>query len=275
MCEIEKLNLQLFAGEGGGGDGGAASGGTGDAGANGSVPGEQTKASWDQLMEDPDYKAASDKAIEKAVKDRLKKANASAAAQKPIMERLAKQYGVAADDYQALSDAMDADAMDWEALALEKGTTVEAAKREYQTEQRATRAEQQLEALRSQEQSRQQMADLLNQAEQVKAIYPGFDLDAEMNNENFVRLVANHVPVQTAFEVAHHSEIVGGAIQAAAQDTRQKIAQSLQSRSARPREGAMGGKPASTVNLSVAGMSKAEKDAFRAAVRRGEAPWRK
>lgn len=87
-----------------------------------------------------------------------------------------------------------------------------------------------------QEQGRREWAALMDKANEVRQIYPDFDLESEMMDEGFGRLVAVGVPLQTAYEVTHKDDILRSGMQYAVQNTSRKLANSIRA-GARPTEG--------------------------------------
>lgn len=57
---------------------------------------------------------------------------------------------------------------------------------------------------------------MISEADEVKAIYPSFDLERECENSKFPALIAAGIGVRGAYEAIHHDEIVAGAMQYAA-----------------------------------------------------------
>jgi hypothetical protein len=98
---------------------------------------------------------------------------------------------------------------------------------------------QRMQAERMQEQALQNhFQRLVEQGEQVKQMYPGFDLRAEMQNPQFVELTRPgvNVDVMTAYRVVHNDEIVGGAMQVSAQKTAEKLSNAMRANASRPTE---------------------------------------
>lgn len=290
--DIIRLNLQLFAdGGGAGADGGA------DAGPQGVTPGDaageneknaaqeaapaaekQKQPSFDDLLKNnPEYKAAYDGKVQKAIQGRFAKQRQTEETLqqiRPMLEMLAGKYGVNPDkdgnyDITRLASAVEEDDAFYEQEAAEMGLSVEALKRMRKMERENSQLRKAMEQKQQQEQRAKEWNGILRQAEQTKEVYPGFDLDQEMANPQFGRLVANGVPVRTAYEVIHRDAIMGGAMQQVAQQTAQKVANAVQANAKRPAESGMGGGPAATHWQDPTKLTKQDREEIRKQVRLG------
>lgn len=113
-------------------------------------------------------------------------------------------------------------------------------------------------------------ADWMAQAEQLKQLYPDFDLRSELQDPRFRQLLRSRVDLQTAFEVIHNREIIPAMMQYAAQVVEQRLASSLRSGRDRPVENGIRSGGAVMLSSNAAHMSRQEyRDACRR-VERGE-----
>lgn len=78
------------------------------------------------------------------------------------------------------------------------------------------------------------------QAEQAKKLFPSLDLNVEMSNPDFARLIRAHVPVETAYKVIHADEITAAMMQHTAQQQAMAISNTIQAGQARPSENGLG-----------------------------------
>lgn len=282
MHDYKLLNLQLLAD---GGDGGASGGIGADAGPVSGNPGtdnqeqEPQKASFEQLLKsNPDYKAAYDAKLTKALEGRFAKQKTIEDRQKkldPIMDVLAGKYGLSRGDdgydLEALSKAIDEDKSYYEEEALRRGMSVEELKRFKHLERENDQFRRTMEERERQEASQKAWGKVMQQAEEAKQVYPSLDIDAEMQNPGFGRLVAAGVPVRTAYEVVHRDEIMGGAMQYTAQQTAQKISNAVAAGARRPNEGGMGAGSSAETKMDPAKLTKEQRAEIRKRVLRGEA----
>lgn len=246
------LNLQLFGEEGSAETGDianpAAEVSEGDGVATN--PEEQPVATaedeWDTLINGK-YKEQYGKAVKDAVNKRFKNQKdlqGQIDAIDPIIRAIAQRYDIQADangsiPIQALSDKVLNDNAMYEQEAFERGMSVEDLKQMKALE----RENAQLRRSTQQSQEEREWDNLVAQGEELKAMYPSFDMDTEMLNPEFGKSLAFFKssgiysdPVRRAYELVHRDEIMGGAMQYAVQQTQQKISNSIQSGMARPQE---------------------------------------
>ena len=211
--------------------------------------------------------------VQAAVQDRFKnQADANAQLQKlqPALEVLMKKAGSEnIDDF--VNAIMDDDSL-YEEEAEAAGMTVEG----YKTFKQMQDENQRMKAREAQEQQeiilRQHFQSLANQAEDMKKIFPNFDLKTEMANETFRRLVAPNsgLKVSDAYFAVHHSELEPQAMAYGFQRAQQQMSQTLQANRARPVEGAMKtGQPAD-VAVDPRSMTREERQRLIERTRRGE-----
>ena len=100
--------------------------------------------------------------------------------------------------------------------------------------------------------------DLLARAEAVRDRYPDFDLDRELEDPAFARLLNSGVDPRTAYEVVHHRELTGRAAR-------------LAENAARPQENGLGaGSPAAVAKPDPKALTRAERKLLRRRAARGE-----
>lgn len=188
----------------------------------------------------------------------------------PVREILADKYGVDPNDPQAILKALDEDESFYEAEAAESGQTVQQIKenRKMKRENAALRA--QLEQVNTQKQANELLASWQQQGEEVKKIYPGFDLQAELQNPMFRELLKSNIPIRTAFEVIHKDEIIPAAMQYTAKQVEQKVANSVRAGQMRPAEGAMGSASPAQHRVDVSKLTKAQVEEYNRRAARGE-----
>ena len=235
------------------------------------------RMSWDEIMADPEY----NKQMQMVVQSRLRNAKAaeeSLAKLTPALEVLARRHGLDAAnmDYEAIAKAINDDDAYYEDLALEKGVTLETAKRIDQQER--DHARQLREEARNLEQQklRNHFVKLEQQGESLSKVFPSFDLRKELQNPVFARMVGPNVgvSVEDAYYAVHRKEIDAARSQVIAQQTTQMISNSIQAGSRRPDENGTSGQSASVTTFDYSKATKAQRDALKreiyAAKARGE-----
>lgn len=197
-------------------------------GAEGENPPQQQeqkqKPTWRELMQDPDYNAEMNKTVQRRV-SKFKATSEAMEKLSPALEMLAKHYGMDPErmDYDALArSVMDDDAY-YQQRALDMGVSVDVAKK-LDAAERLEEARRRDEAMNEQDrQIRAHFADLEAQAAKLREKYPGFDLQQEMQNDNFARLTVpgSGLSVEDAYFAVHREEIM--------EQTRQQIAAGISS----------------------------------------------
>ena len=220
-----------------------------------------------------EYKDLYDAKVQDTIQKRLKNSAETVNrynALTPVLQMLGDKYGVDANDADALSKAIEEDSSFYEDEAMEKGLTVEQLKeiKKMERENNALRAE--MQERQTREQADALYADWMGQAEQVKQVYPGFDLEGEMQNEQFRNLLRSNVPIKTAYEVIHKDEILPAAMQFTAKKVSEKITNSIKAGQNRPAEGAMGAGSSVVVKSDVSQLTKADIEEINRRVARGE-----
>lgn len=254
------MDLQLFAE-------GAEAGVTGADAASQSPAGEQATPDA-QVEEKPrdlaadfetlirgEYKDQYNKRVQDTVKRRMKgtqetveKYNAAV----PLLELLGSKYGTT--DISALVKAVEEDAGLWEQEASERGISAE----QLRMQKKLERDVRMMEQRQKEEASRQDYQRLMQETEALKSVYPDFDLDTELQNDGFKKLLRAGIDPKTAFEVVHKDEIIPAAMQWAVQQTKAQVANAVAANAARPKENGVSSQSAATVKTDVSKMTGAE-----------------
>lgn len=188
----------------------------------------------------------------------------------PTLELLAKKYGVDASDINALNKAISDDDSYYEQEAMENGMTVQQLKDFKRMQRENAELRQQMQEQQRQENANKLYASWMNQAEEAKKVYPGFDMKSEMNNPEFVKLLRSNVDVRTAYEVLHKDEIIPAAMQFTAKTVEQKLTNKIIANGARPSENGMNSQGAAVVKSDVSQLSKEDRAEIIRRVARGE-----
>ena len=220
-----------------------------------------------------EYKDLYDAEVQNIVRQRLKGTTETVDkfnALTPTLELLASKYGVDATDIEALTKAISEDDAYYEQEALEKGMSVKDLKAFKKMERENADLRAQMQEAQRQEQGKQLYSQWMQQAEAAKAVYPSFDLRAEMNNPKFVDLLRSNIDVRTAYEVVHKDEIIPAAMQFTAQAVESKLAKKIASNGARPSENGMSSQSAAVVKSDVSKLTYKDIDEVARRVARGE-----
>lgn len=188
----------------------------------------------------------------------------------PTLEMLARKYGVDATDVKALNQAIEEDDSYYEEEALEKGLTVEQLKSIRKMERENADLKRQMQEEKTRENADRLYQSWMNQAEQIKGVYPSFTLEAEMQNPRFTDLLRNGIDLRTAYEVLHKDEIIPAAMQFTAQNVQQKLTNKIIANGARPTENGINSQSSAVVKSDVSQLSKADRQEIARRVARGE-----
>ena len=240
--------------------------------------GTPTRMSWDEIMADPEY----NKQMQATVQSRLRSAKGAEAALgklTPALELLARKHGLdpAAMDYDALAKAISDDESYYEDKALEMGVSVETAKKIDQQERDTARQQRQEAQNLEQQKIQQHFQKLQQQGEEMKKVFPNFDLRQELRNPAFVRMTSPNVgiSVEDAYYAIHRKELQTAAMQVTAQKTAQKVSNAIQAGTRRPAENGITGQAPSVTNFDYRAASKAERQALKDHIRSEAAQGRK
>ena len=123
-------------------------------------------------------------------------------------------------------------------------------------ERKAARFDAEKEQREKQEQMRQHIMVLRQNAEKTKAQFPQFDLDAEMQDERFRRLcAANNGDTTAAYMACHWGEILPATVQMASKQIQAQTAQAVASNKARPIENGISSSAPSVVQQDFKNMN--------------------
>ena len=242
------------------------------------VQNETTKAQPDRNAEfekliKGEYKDLYDARVQDTIQKRLKGQKETVDkfnALNPTIELLARKYGVDASDIEAINKAIEEDDTYFEEEALEKGITVQQLKEIRRMERENADLRRQMQEKQTKENASKLYSKWMQQAEDAKKLYPAFNLESEMQNEEFVKLLRSNVDVGTAYLVLHKDEIIPAAMQFTAKTAEQKVVNKIIAGGNRPSENGMSSQSAAVVKSDVSQLSKADRQEIIRRVARGE-----
>ena len=233
-----------------------------------------SRMSWKEIMADPEY----NEQMQATIQARLRSAKGAEEALgklTPALEVLARQYGLdmVNIDYDALAQKINTDQTFYEDKALQKGEPVEKVMAEDQQERDTERQQRTIQ----QERNLQHFNKLVQQGEEMKKVFPNFDLRTELQNEAFLRMTAPDVgiSVEDAYYAVHRNEIQAASMQVAAQKTAQKISNDIQAGRRRPTENGTSGHAPSVITFDYSKASPEQRAAFKQYLRSEAAKGRK
>lgn len=232
------------------------------------------RMSWEEIMADPEY----NRQMQVVVQSRLKSAKGAEEAMgvlTPALELLARQYELdpANIDYKVLAAKISDDNSLYEDKALEMGVPVEEAKKIDRKEMDDARAQREEARTLEQQKIQQHIALLEQQGEELKKVFPNFDLRTELQNPAFARMTAPGVglSVEDAYYAVHRRELQAASMQVAAQKTAEKISNAIQAGGRRPDEAGTTGRAPSVSTFDYSKASKEQREALKQRIREAAA----
>lgn len=159
-----------------------------------------------------------------------------AAKQQGVIDLLMQRYQIPDGDLSKLTAAIENDDAYWSEAAEEAGMTVDQYKRLQKLQRENAELLRERRMHQGQQAAQQQLRKWYSESEQVKSLYPSFDLSAEVKNPEFLSMLRAGVPVQHAYEVIHMAQIKAGVAQMTAKATEKQVVAGIRAKGARPAE---------------------------------------
>lgn len=214
------------------------------------------RMTWEEIMQDPEYNKQMQETMQKRLKA-AKGAEQALDALQPAIKKLAQEKGLDPEnvDYVSLGKMITGE---YDNKAMELGVPVETV---MQLEQQQRTIEQQKIA--------SHFERLEREAEAMKAVFPNFNLQAEMANPAFAKLTHPNIgmSVEDAYYAVHRKELQVASMQVAAQKTAQQISNAIQSGTRRPVESGQSTQAPSVTTFDYSRATKAQRDEFKAKLR--------
>lgn len=231
---------------------------------------DDKKQRWKQMIEG-DFKDFFAQDAQRIIDRRFKETKnlqSTVESYQPIIDVLSQRYGES--DVSKLAEKIENDTAYWNEAAEEAGMTVEQYK-EMQRLQRENKALQEAQKRATHEAAaQQQLQKWYGEAEAIQAKYPGFDLSAETQNAEFMKLLQSGVPMELAYTVIHHDEMMRDGMSFAVAQTEQRVTGNIRARGARPAEAGIAAQSGYTVKDDVSKLTKKERAEIARRAARGE-----
>lgn len=178
----------------------------------------------------------------KAATEAKNAANAQMEKLSPMLRIIGEKYGIkpgddGSFDLDAISEAVTKDDSYFEDKALEMGVSVDVARKLEQADMLEQQQKQAEEKAKRAALLQEHFNRVQEQANTLRQKFPDFDLNAELQNPEFVRRTApGAMSVEDAYFSLHHNEIMQRQAESIARRAKEKAAAAVQSGSARPRE---------------------------------------
>lgn len=167
-----------------------------------------------------------------------------------LADTLSQAYGITDDDgdYSKLTEAINNDDNIWSIAADEAGMSTAQYREFMRYKMEAQRAQESQQELVRQQQSREKAEAWFQEAQSLRAKFPGFDLRAELADPNFVAAIsAPGMTLEMAYKAKHFDELMNGTIQAASAATEKRVTQNIRAKGARPAENGTSQRAAATI----------------------------
>lgn len=188
----------------------------------------------------------------------------------PLISSLAERYGLKETDLAGISKAVDNDASFLAEMAEEAGMTVEQYKQLSKLKKENEAFKQERLNAQNKQAASAQVQKWVSEAEAVKTKFPGFDLQVETQNPQFMGMLKSGVPVEHAYKVVHFDEIMTDAMQTTATKTEAAVVNNVRARGTRPQENGTAAQSAFTVKDDVSKLNRKERAEIAKRVARGE-----
>lgn len=230
---------------------------------------EDPEADFDELIHGK-YKDQYQKRVNSAINKRLKGSSKDAETGKKIMSAVAMRYGMKDSDPEAILKALEDDKNLLDDAAAKAGLTPAQYKRMMELEQEKTARERQDERIRKEGLKEQYTRQINKQVAECKKLFPGFDIEKELQNREFSDLLKAGIDVTKAYKTVHMDEIMSGGMKMAMQKGTEKVAAAVRSNARRAEEGGSGSSPAVNISRDYGKMTDDEFRKFREKVKNGE-----
>lgn len=233
---------------------------------------EQRKADFEKLI-NGEYRDLYDSRVQGIVKSRIKETKGlqdQLNSYAPLMNLLASKYGVDNADPQKIMQAVEADNSFFEDAAMKEGLSVEQYKHLKKMEAENRELKEAERQARNARQRDQVWARWNQEANEVKNFYPGFNLQTELANPEFVQLLGSGVGVKAAYQAIHMDEIMSGTIAQTAKIAAKRQADAIKAGQARPLENGAAGAAGMNAKIDVSKLTDKQIDELAKRAMRGE-----
>ena len=206
------------------------------------------RKTFEEIYKSEEYAKEGQEFFDKLMGKRLAKykgVEAQNEAMRGLLDKVNMRYGVNAESSTFLDDlskAIDSDTKLYEDEAMASGMSVENFMKVKNAEQVMKQNELFQKNRQREEMTRAHVSNLINQAEAFKAQFPSFDLETEINNPQFKKLVdppelgGSGLSVENAYHALHHKEIMQATLQNAVNQAVVNTSNSIQANRERPQE---------------------------------------
>lgn len=214
---------------------------------------ENKKPSFDELIKSPEYRAEYQKHMQNLITQRFRRYKGledTNRKQAEALTLLASKYGLDVNDADfsdKITAAIKSDDATYEKKAIELGVPIQFAKLLSETEADRDELKKSFTEISRAQEAQQHSVKLRQQAEETKKLMPNFDLDREMENDEFAAYIAGGMHPTKAMLAVHAEEIIPQTVKKVSDTAKRQVADSIASGMNRPREIGAGQAAAATV----------------------------
>jgi len=183
---------------------------------------------------------------------------------------VAQRYGVEDGNLDKVTNALLNDDRALKEGAEAAGMTVE----QYKELERLKRDNKALQAQQqnvlSQQMRERQIQDVYRQSVELKQKFPGFDLETELQDRNFVDAINKGVPLEQWYKAKYFDMFVGEAANMAAAQAQKATVDNIRAKGMRPAENGASASSAFTVKDDVSKLTKKDRAEIARRVNKGE-----
>lgn len=233
---------------------------------------KEREAEFDKLIKG-EYKDLFDGRVKNIIQRRLpdvKTLESQVQSHQDIFSLMGAKYGVDASDTAALKKAIEEDDSYWEDAAEQEGLSVEQYKKLKKMEAENAALKRAQEEAERNTQKEQVFAKWESEAQEIKNFYPRFDLETELQNEQFLRLIGAGIDMKTSYETIHHDDILTGAMSYTAKEVARRQADAIKAGTLRPVENGISARAPVTVKRDPGSLTAEDMREIAKRVRAGE-----
>lgn len=190
--------------------------------------------------------------------------------QSGVLDSLMARYGIEDGDLSKLQSALDSDEAYWQVAAEQAGMTKEQYKTLMRTRQENIQLRSQRMSIEQEARTRQLVESWQQEAEQLRSIYPDFDLGKFLENPQNIEYMKHHVPMRMVYEYYNRDQINAGIAAQTAQRTEQAVVSNIRAKGARPKENGATPAPSAVIKDDVNALTNEDIDEIMRRVQRGE-----
>ena len=214
-------------------------------------------------------KKASERA-EKAVRDRFKKQDADNKKNSKYEKALSRL----AYHYDGIAESIDADDAWLEDEAFEKNMSTKALREQENTQRELAELRAQVSKQEEEQKKQETFAQWTKESEATRELYPAFNPQREFNDPNFLRALAYHKNVTSAYEATHFKEILAATAKAVEQRTTENLSKMYARGKTHPAESASDTRATAQSTFDPSKLTHKELADLRERIARGEQPFK-